>query len=60
MKAATFLPPYEARRPTASILYQTLAESLTTFMDEPKGELCFFYADRTSRWPVEDPCYVNT
>ncbi|MFY7929428.1 MAG: hypothetical protein ACOVS5_11215, partial [Oligoflexus sp.] len=39
MKAANFPPPDEACRPTASTLYQTLAESLATFMDEREREL---------------------
>jgi hypothetical protein len=38
--AATFPPPYEARRPTDSILYQTLADFLSTFVAERERELC--------------------
>ena len=40
MQAVTFPPPYEARRPTDSILYQTLAEFLSTFVAERERELC--------------------
>ena len=40
MQAASFPPPYEARRPTESILYQTLAGHLATFIDERERELC--------------------
>jgi hypothetical protein len=40
MQAASFPPPYEARRPTDSILYQTLAGHLATFIDERERELC--------------------
>jgi hypothetical protein len=40
MQAATFPPPYEVRRPTESIIYQTLAEHLSTFIYERERELC--------------------
>jgi hypothetical protein len=40
MQAATFPPPYEARRPTESIIHQTLAEHLSTFIYERERELC--------------------
>lgn len=40
MQAASFPPPYEARRPTESILYQTLVGHLATFADERERELC--------------------
>ncbi len=40
MQAASFPPPYEARRPTESILYQTLAGHLAIFIDERERELC--------------------
>jgi len=40
MQAASFPPPYEARRPIESILYQTLAGHLATFADERERELC--------------------
>jgi len=40
MHAASFPPPYETRRPTDSILYQTLAEHLASFVYERERELC--------------------
>jgi hypothetical protein len=40
MQASSFPPPNEARRPTESILYQTFAEHLATFVNERERELC--------------------
>ena len=40
MHAVSFPSPYEARRPTESILHQTLTEHLCSFTYEREQELC--------------------